>query len=104
MTDQRAEAQTMTWDKVVVDRSSELSSWVDFSYQIMKRGVLIYAYANNHFVLCRRRHYAASRIMPNPLMSSIPFSFHSCLSKHTNACVNRHNPTHFFERSCQTEV
>src|SRR5262249_10755999 len=43
------EAQTMTWDKVVVDRSSELSSWVDFCYQIMKRGVLTYAYANNHF-------------------------------------------------------
>jgi hypothetical protein len=43
------EAQTMTWDKAVVDRTSELSSWVDFCYQIMKRGVLIYAYANNHF-------------------------------------------------------
>jgi uncharacterized protein YecE (DUF72 family) len=43
------EAQTMTWDKVVVDRTTELSSWVDFCYQIMKRGVLIYTYANNHF-------------------------------------------------------
>ncbi len=43
------EAQTMTWDKAVVDRTTELNSWVDFCYQIMKRGVLIYAYANNHF-------------------------------------------------------
>jgi uncharacterized protein YecE (DUF72 family) len=43
------EAQTMTWDKAVVDRTSELKSWVHFCYQIMKRGVLIYAYANNHF-------------------------------------------------------
>jgi uncharacterized protein YecE (DUF72 family) len=43
------EAQAMTWDKVVVDRTTELSSWVDFCYQIMKRGVLVYAYANNHF-------------------------------------------------------
>jgi uncharacterized protein YecE (DUF72 family) len=43
------EAQTMTWDKAVVDRTTELTSWVDFCYQIMKRGVLIYAYANNHF-------------------------------------------------------
>ena len=43
------EAQTLTWDKAVVDRSAELSSWVDFCYQIMKRGVLTYAYANNHF-------------------------------------------------------
>jgi hypothetical protein len=31
----------MTWDKAVVDRTTELSSWVDFCYQIMKRGVLI---------------------------------------------------------------
>jgi uncharacterized protein YecE (DUF72 family) len=43
------EAKTMTWDKVVVDRTAELSSWVEFCYQIMKRGVLVYAYANNHF-------------------------------------------------------
>jgi uncharacterized protein YecE (DUF72 family) len=43
------EAQTMTWDKVVVDRTAEMNSWVDFCYQIMNRGVLIYAYANNHF-------------------------------------------------------
>jgi hypothetical protein len=26
----------------------ELSSWVDFCYPIIKRGVLIYANANNH--------------------------------------------------------
>jgi uncharacterized protein YecE (DUF72 family) len=43
------EAQTMTWDKIVVDRTSELKSWLHFCYQITKRGVLIYAYANNHF-------------------------------------------------------
>jgi uncharacterized protein YecE (DUF72 family) len=43
------EAQTMTWEKTVVDRTDELRSWVDFCYQMMKRGVLIYAYANNHF-------------------------------------------------------
>jgi uncharacterized protein YecE (DUF72 family) len=43
------EQQTMTWDKTVVDRSAELSSWVDFCYQVRKRGVLIYAFANNHY-------------------------------------------------------
>ena len=43
------EAQTMTWDKAVVDRSAELSSWVDFCDRIMNRGVLVYAHANNHF-------------------------------------------------------
>jgi uncharacterized protein YecE (DUF72 family) len=39
----------LIWDKTVVDRSAELSSWVDFCYQVIKRGVLIYAYANNHY-------------------------------------------------------
>jgi uncharacterized protein YecE (DUF72 family) len=43
------EAQTMTWDKVVVDRTAELGGWVDSCHQIMRRGVLIYAYANNHY-------------------------------------------------------
>jgi uncharacterized protein YecE (DUF72 family) len=43
------EEQTMTWDKAIIDRSAELSSWVDFCYQVRKRGVLIYAFANNHF-------------------------------------------------------
>jgi uncharacterized protein YecE (DUF72 family) len=27
----------------------ELSSWVDFCYQMRKRGVIVFAYANNHF-------------------------------------------------------
>jgi uncharacterized protein YecE (DUF72 family) len=43
------EEQTTTWDKTLVDRSAELSSWVDYCYQIRRRGVLIYAYANNHY-------------------------------------------------------
>jgi uncharacterized protein YecE (DUF72 family) len=38
------EAQTMTWDKAVVDRTAELRSWVEFCYRIMKGGMLIYAY------------------------------------------------------------
>jgi uncharacterized protein YecE (DUF72 family) len=42
------EKQTTTWNKTVVDRTTELSSWVDYCYQIRKRGVLIYGYANNH--------------------------------------------------------
>ncbi len=40
---------TQRWDKVVVDRAEELGSWVDFCYQIRKRGITVYAYANNHF-------------------------------------------------------
>jgi uncharacterized protein YecE (DUF72 family) len=40
---------TKTWDRTVVDRTSKLSSWVDFCQQVQRRGVTIYAYANNHF-------------------------------------------------------
>jgi uncharacterized protein YecE (DUF72 family) len=43
------EKVTQTWDKTVVDRTAELGSWVDYCYQLKKRGVLIYAYANNHY-------------------------------------------------------
>jgi uncharacterized protein YecE (DUF72 family) len=43
------EAQTAAWDKAVVDRTGELRSWVDYCYPIIKRGVLVYAYANNHY-------------------------------------------------------
>jgi uncharacterized protein YecE (DUF72 family) len=43
------EAQTATWERTIVDRASELKSWVDYCERISKRGVLIYAYANNHF-------------------------------------------------------
>jgi hypothetical protein len=42
------EDQTMTWGKTVVDRTEELHSWVDFCYQMRKRGVLVCANANNH--------------------------------------------------------
>jgi len=42
------EEKTTTWNETVVDRTEELSSWVDFCYQ-MKRGVTVYAYANNHY-------------------------------------------------------
>src|SRR5262249_10272241 len=43
------EAVTQTWDRTVVDRTEELSSWVDFCQQVKRRGVTVYAYANNHF-------------------------------------------------------
>ena len=40
---------TKTWDKVVVDRTPQLVNWVDFCHQILKRGITIFAYANNHY-------------------------------------------------------
>jgi hypothetical protein len=50
-----------------VDRRAALSRWVDYCYQTTRRGIKVYAYANNHYALCRRRHKAynaAFRIMP----------------------------------------
>jgi uncharacterized protein YecE (DUF72 family) len=43
------ELQTTTWDKTIVDRTTELTSWVDFCYRIKRRGITIFAYANNHY-------------------------------------------------------
>ena len=43
------EAITRTWNKAVVDRTDQLCSWVDFCDQTTKRGVTVYAYANNHY-------------------------------------------------------
>ena len=40
---------TKTWNKTVVDRTDRLSSWVDFCDQTTRRGVTVYAYANNHY-------------------------------------------------------
>ena len=43
------EEKTKTWDKTIVDRASELQEWVKYCYLVQKRGITIYAYANNHF-------------------------------------------------------
>jgi len=40
---------TKTWDKVVVDRTSEMSDWVDVCYETVRRGVKVFGYANNHY-------------------------------------------------------
>jgi uncharacterized protein YecE (DUF72 family) len=43
------EGVTKVWDKVVVDRTRELSEWAKACQLILRRGVNIFAYANNHF-------------------------------------------------------
>ena len=40
---------TQTWNKLVVDRTAQMMEWVDVCWQIQKRGISIYAYANNHY-------------------------------------------------------
>jgi uncharacterized protein YecE (DUF72 family) len=43
------EKLTKTWDKTIVDRSAELSEWVEVCNKIAGRGVSIFAFANNHY-------------------------------------------------------
>jgi uncharacterized protein YecE (DUF72 family) len=43
------EQQTKVWNKIVVDRSGELSEWADVLGKVYKRNVQIYTYANNHY-------------------------------------------------------
>jgi uncharacterized protein YecE (DUF72 family) len=43
------EKLTKTWDKTIVDRAQQLKTWVDYLQPIKKRGVTIFAYANNHY-------------------------------------------------------
>jgi len=40
---------TKTWDKAIVDRTSELTEWANVCWKISGRGVPIFAYANNHY-------------------------------------------------------
>jgi uncharacterized protein YecE (DUF72 family) len=43
------EAQTMTWDKTIIDRTEDLKNWAELFRQFMRRDLKIYAYANNHY-------------------------------------------------------
>jgi uncharacterized protein YecE (DUF72 family) len=43
------ESQTTNWSKTLVDRTKDLSEWVKYCYPIVKRGVKVFAYANNHY-------------------------------------------------------
>jgi uncharacterized protein YecE (DUF72 family) len=64
------EKQTTTWDKTVIDRTSDLKNWVEVLRQMVntKKVLKLFAFANNHYALCRRRYNAynaAFRIMLN---------------------------------------
>lgn len=54
--------------QVIIDRRAELTEWADILGKVRKRKIQIFAYANNHYALCRCRHNANNadfRIMPN---------------------------------------
>lgn len=43
------EEDTKTWDKTIVDRTPELTNWVQLFRQLVSRNLKVYAYANNHY-------------------------------------------------------
>jgi uncharacterized protein YecE (DUF72 family) len=43
------EKLTKSWEKVIVERKPQLQSWVDYLQPIKRRGITIFAYANNHY-------------------------------------------------------
>jgi uncharacterized protein YecE (DUF72 family) len=43
------EKLTKMWNQTVVDRTSDLQSWVNVCEKIQKRGITQYVYANNHY-------------------------------------------------------
>jgi uncharacterized protein YecE (DUF72 family) len=42
------EAETKTWDKTIVDRTSDLRNWVELLRKVHERRIQILAFANNH--------------------------------------------------------
>jgi uncharacterized protein YecE (DUF72 family) len=43
------EEQTKTWDKTIIDRAAQLREWVNVVYKFTGRGIVVFAYANNHY-------------------------------------------------------
>jgi uncharacterized protein YecE (DUF72 family) len=43
------EQRTFVWDRTLVDRTEELREWVRLLKPAQRRGVTVYAYANNHY-------------------------------------------------------
>jgi uncharacterized protein YecE (DUF72 family) len=43
------ELETKTWDKVIVNRTHEMKSWVDYLQPMKHRGKTILVYVNNHY-------------------------------------------------------
>ncbi len=54
------EKQTTTWDKTIIDRSSDLKNWVEVLKSLVSntKVLKIFAFSNNHYALCRCRYKA----------------------------------------------
>lgn len=45
----KIEAQTTTWDKIIVDRAPEMADWTARIQKFLDDGVMTWAYFNNHY-------------------------------------------------------
>lgn len=45
----RIEEITKVWNKLVIDRTWEIEEWIPAIEKLLKRGLTIYAYFNNHY-------------------------------------------------------
>ena len=43
------EAQTTTWEKIIVDRTRETAEWAERVQKFLDDGVITWAYFNNHY-------------------------------------------------------
>jgi uncharacterized protein YecE (DUF72 family) len=43
------EAKTKVWDKVIIDRTAEIQEWIKYVQQIVRRGLPVFVYINNHY-------------------------------------------------------
>ena len=43
------EEQTKHWDRIIIDREDEMETWIGAIRQLLKRGVRILGYFNNHY-------------------------------------------------------
>ena len=43
------EKVTQVWDTTVVDRTEDLTNWVELFRQFVSRNLKVFAYANNHY-------------------------------------------------------
>jgi uncharacterized protein YecE (DUF72 family) len=43
------EAKTQRWDRIIIDREDEMGTWIPVIRQLLKRGIRILGYFNNHY-------------------------------------------------------
>jgi uncharacterized protein YecE (DUF72 family) len=72
------ETVTKVWNKTIVDRTAQLQTWVDVCHKILRRGVTVYAYANNHYsgfgpaTVEQFRQLCADKAIQTPLNVQLP--------------------------------